>query len=222
MTGSLITNMITRRKLFRTAAIALTAAPALANAASAKKPDRLPPQVGDVLAYPSWENDGKVIVASEIKAGQRPITAYPRDPLAEITRERYRLNQLLVVRLFDQGGNDSVDDLDIERVAGHDLVDEVLTGRQDEQDLDPHAGEVFVYSGVCTHTGCAVSEWNDSDQHFICPCHSSEFDPLRRAKVINGPARRALPSLSIQVKNDQLVVTGGFSGKVGAKKKKSL
>lgn len=188
--------MFTRRKLFRTAAIAITAAPAIATAERVSKPDRIPPQVGDCLAYPSFENDGLVIKASAVQAGQRPLTVFPRDPIAGITRERSRLNQILLMRLPQSS--------------------------LDEATIAASADGLLAYSGVCTHTACAVSEWNSASLHLICPCHSSEFDPKARAKVVNGPAPRPLPSLPIEVLEDVIYITGGFSAKVGAKKKKSF
>ena len=186
--------MLTRRKLFRTAAIAIGVTPTLAQAAAKKNcPERMPPQIGDVLALPSWEHDGRLIKASEVVAGAKPLTAFPRDQENGITRERFRLNQLLLVR-FDQ---------------------EAL----DEDTLKRSAGGLLAYSGTCTHTACAVTEWDAEKHHFICPCHSSEFDPKRRARVVNGPATRSLPTLAIDIKDDLIVVVGGFSAKVGAKKK---
>ena len=186
--------MLTRRKLFRTAAMTLGAAPLAATAASKKnRPERMPVQVGDVLAFPSWEQEGRLVKASEVQTGAKPLTVFPHDKALEVTRERYRLNQLLLVRL-------EASDLD-------------------EDTLARSADGLLVYSGTCTHTACAVTEWDAAKQHFICPCHSSEFDPKNRAKVINGPATRSLPSLEVKLVDDLIVVAGGFSGKVGAKKK---
>ena len=160
--------MLTRRKLFRTAAIALGVTPLMAPAANKKnRPERMPVQIGDVLAFPSWEQEGRLIKASEIKQGEKPLIAFPRDESLGITRERFRLNQLLLVRL-----------------------DEATL---DQQTAQISADGLLVYSGTCTHTACAVTEWDAQKRHFICPCQSSEFDPKKRAKVVNGPAPRSLP-----------------------------
>ncbi len=185
--------MLTRRRLFRSAAIAVGGAPLLAQAARSSKPEKMPPQVGDVLAFPSWEQAGRLVQASELVAGDKPLTVYPHDRELGVTRERYRLNQILLIKLEANDGDDAT--------------------AQISQD------GLIAYSGVCTHTACAVSEWDGDKQHFICPCHSSEFDPSRGAKVVNGPAPRSLPSLAIEVRDDFVVVTGPFSAKVGAKKK---
>ena len=186
--------MLTRRNLFRTAAIAVSATPLIVTAAKKpNRPERMPVQIGDVLAFPSWENAGRLVQASEVKQGEKPLTVFPRDHSLGVTRERYRLNQLLLVR-FDRAALDQ----DTAQIS----VDGLL-----------------VYSGTCTHTACAVSEWDADKRHFICPCHSSEFDPKNGAKVVNGPATRSLPTLEVVVRDDLIVVAGGFSAKVGAKKK---
>lgn len=187
--------MITRRKLFRTAAIAFAGTPLVESAANSKsskpvKADRMPPQLGDVLAYPSWEHEGRVLAASEVLVGHKPLLVFPQDPNSGVTRERSRLNQLLVMRLASA-------------------------------DVDSGAN-IAVYSGVCTHTACAVSEWDEASGHLICPCHSSEFDPVQKAKVINGPAKRALPTIPVEIRDDVIVINGGFSSRVGSKKKKSF
>ncbi len=187
--------MITRRKLFRSAAIAIAGTPLAAGAADSKaskalKADRAPPQLGDVLAYPSWENEGRVLAVSDVVVGHKPLLVYPHDPVAGITRERSRLNQLLVLRLGP-----------------------TETSAQ---------SEIVVYSGVCTHTACAVSEWDETSGHLICPCHASEFAPAQKAKVINGPAKRALPAIPVEVRDGAITITGGFSSRVGSKKKKSF
>ena len=185
--------MLTRRRVFRSAAIAAGGAPLLAQAARSSKPEKMPLQVGDVLAFPSWEQAGRLVKASELVVGDKPLTVYPHDRGIGITRERYRLNQILLIKLGPNEG--------------------------DETTAQISQGGLIAYSGICTHTACAVSEWDGDKQHLICPCHSSEFDPSRGAKVVNGPAPRSLPSLAIEVQDDFVVITGPFSAKVGAKKK---
>ena len=71
-----------------------------ATAASKKKDDprRLPPQAGDELVYPFWENDGRLITLDDIPLGGPPVLAYPRDAASQVARDRSRLNQILLVR----------------------------------------------------------------------------------------------------------------------------
>lgn len=41
----------------------------------------------------------------------------------------------------------------------------------------------------CTHLGCSVP-WDQTQNRFVCPCHSSQFTP--EGDVINPPAPQAL------------------------------
>jgi ubiquinol-cytochrome c reductase iron-sulfur subunit len=72
------------------------------------------------------------------------------------------------------------------------------------------------YSKICTHAGCPVGLYRSSQHTLICPCHQSEFDVLRGAVPINGPAARPLPQLPIQLQPDgTFVALGDFSAPVG-------
>jgi ubiquinol-cytochrome c reductase iron-sulfur subunit len=54
------------------------------------------------------------------------------------------------------------------------------------------------YSKLCTHAGCPVGLYLEQRHTLLCPCHQSEFDVLRGATPIAGPAGRPLPQLPIQ------------------------
>ncbi|MFL5680456.1 MAG: Rieske 2Fe-2S domain-containing protein [Chloroflexota bacterium] len=72
------------------------------------------------------------------------------------------------------------------------------------------------YSKVCTHAGCPVGLYRESQHTLICPCHQSEFDVLRGAKPISGPAARPLPQLPIQRQPDgTFAALGDFPEPVG-------
>jgi ubiquinol-cytochrome c reductase iron-sulfur subunit len=74
----------------------------------------------------------------------------------------------------------------------------------------------IAYSKICTHAGCPVGLYRASQHTLICPCHQSEFDVLRGAVPINGPAARPLPQLRIERQADgTLVALGDFSDPVG-------
>jgi Rieske Fe-S protein len=77
---------------------------------------------------------------------------------------------------------------------------------------------VIAYSAICTHQNCPVSAWHPEDQVFICPCHESRYDPRNGARVVSGPARRALPALPLTVKDGMLIASAGLTGKVGRRK----
>jgi Rieske Fe-S protein len=170
----------------------LAVAGLLPGAVQAAGPDRLPPQVGDLLATPSWDDQPRVITPADIKPDAAPLMVFPQDPASGTTREASRLNQILLVRL-------TPDKLD-ETTAAH------------------AADGILAYAGTCTHTGCAVTEWNDKVLHFVCPCHLSEFDPARAALRVAGPAPRPLPALPLKIEAGKLLVAGPFTARVGGAK----
>jgi len=67
-------------------------------------------------------------------------------------------------------------------------------------------GGFLAMSRRCTHLSCTVP-WVSSENKFICPCHSSEFDI--RGNVINPPAPRALDIYPINIRNNVLTVDTG-------------
>ena len=70
-------------------------------------------------------------------------------------------------------------------------------------------------SGVCTHTGCDIRDWDASTNRFQCPCHESQFDPSDGARVVGGPAPWQLAALPLKLVNGMLAVAGEFEGRVG-------
>jgi Rieske Fe-S protein len=161
-------------------------------ASAAPPPAKLPPQVGDLLATASWEDTPRVIAPADVKLNAAPLMVFPQDPASGLTREASRLNQILLLRL-------APDQLD-EATAAH------------------AAQGIVAYAGTCTHTGCAVTEWNDKVLHFVCPCHLSEFDPAKSALRVNGPAPRPLPALPLKIEAGKLLVAGPFTARVGGAK----
>ncbi|WP_454295988.1 QcrA and Rieske domain-containing protein [Salana multivorans] len=61
---------------------------------------------------------------------------------------------------------------------------------------------IVAYSKVCTHVGCPVALYEQQTHHLLCPCHQSTFDVADGAKVVFGPAKRALPQLPIMVDDE--------------------
>lgn len=75
---------------------------------------------------------------------------------------------------------------------------------------------IVAYSKVCTHVGCPVALYEQLTHHLLCPCHQSQFDVTDQAKVIFGPAARALPQLPITVDAEgYLVARSDFTEPVG-------
>ena len=67
-------------------------------------------------------------------------------------------------------------------------------------------GGFLAMSRRCTHLSCTVP-WVSSENKFICPCHSSEFDI--RGEVANPPAPRALDLYQVEIRNNVLMVDTG-------------
>jgi ubiquinol-cytochrome c reductase iron-sulfur subunit len=83
---------------------------------------------------------------------------------------------------------------------------------------------LLAFSKICTHAGCAVSEYRkplfaptEPRPALVCPCHYSTFDPATGGDVIFGPAGRPLPQLPLLVDaaTGELRAAGQFSGPVG-------
>jgi cytochrome b6-f complex iron-sulfur subunit len=58
----------------------------------------------------------------------------------------------------------------------------------------------------CTHLGCSVP-WDQTQQAFICPCHSSQFSP--DGDVLNPPAPRPLDLFPITIEAGEIRVDTG-------------
>ncbi|MEX2289728.1 MAG: Rieske 2Fe-2S domain-containing protein [Mycobacteriales bacterium] len=87
-----------------------------------------------------------------------------------------------------------------------------LTGQAETWAYSGHV----VYSSICTHLGCPVKLYEQQTHNLFCPCHQSTFDAAHGAKVIFGPAARALPQLAISVDEDgYFVAEGDFAEPIG-------
>jgi len=72
------------------------------------------------------------------------------------------------------------------------------------------------YSRICTHVGCAVSQYLDEAKVLACPCHQSTFDLLDGARPVSGPAGRPLPQLPLAIDAaGYLVAQSDFTQPVG-------
>jgi Rieske Fe-S protein len=132
---------------------------------------------------------GQIIAPADIALGAKQILAFPMNPATRRVRDGTRLNQLIVVR-----------------------VDAAKLGAETSA---RSAGGVVAYSGVCSHTGCDVTDWLAEAQHFKCPCHESEFDPGDAARVVSGPAPWQLAALPLKLVDGAITVAGPFEGKLG-------
>jgi quinol---cytochrome c reductase iron-sulfur subunit len=79
-----------------------------------------------------------------------------------------------------------------------------------------HVNGIVAYSKICTHVGCPAALYEQTTHHILCPCHQSTFDATEGAKVIFGPAARALPQLPIAVDDEgYLVAMADFPEPIG-------
>jgi ubiquinol-cytochrome c reductase iron-sulfur subunit len=75
---------------------------------------------------------------------------------------------------------------------------------------------IAIYSKLCTHMACPLGLYQQQSGTLLCPCHQAVFDLLDGGRALQGPARRALPQLPVQVDPEGvLVARGDFSDAVG-------
>lgn len=88
--------------------------------------------------------------------------------------------------------------------------------KESEERKDWSYEGIVAYSKICTHVGCPVALYEQQTHHLLCPCHQSTFDMADGAKVVFGPAKRALPQLPITVDDEgYLVAQSDFTEPIG-------
>ncbi len=65
-------------------------------------------------------------------------------------------------------------------------------------------GKFVAYERACTHVGVNVN-YDPGSQKLVCPAHGAIFDPADGAKVLQGPATRPLPPVTIRVNGDGMI-----------------
>jgi serine/threonine protein kinase len=68
-------------------------------------------------------------------------------------------------------------------------------------------GNFVACERACTHVGVPVNYDSGSGQ-LVCPAHGAIFNPANAFSVVQGPATRALPAVSIRVNADGTITTG--------------
>jgi Rieske Fe-S protein len=179
---------IRRGLLQASAAVAVGLLPNALRAESDDPKRMLRPQVGDLLVR-SGADEGAVIAAADVKAGDPPLIAWAIDPATRLPRDGSRLNQVLLLRLAPS---------DLGPVTQKYAADGLVA-----------------YSAICTHAQCPVTGWTADKQLLHCPCHQSEYDPRLNGKVVAGPAPRPLAALPLKIVDGKPAVAGQFVGKVG-------
>ena len=149
------------------------------------------PKPGDVLVK---VGDASLtpLMPGDVPLASGYTTAWAMDPSDKTVRSGSRLNQVLLLR-FDP----------VSLAA----------------DTRARAADgVVAYTSICTHNGCDIDNWLAREQQLFCSCHESIFDPRDGARVVDGPAPRALPSLPLTITAGALVVSKPFTTPVGYEK----
>jgi rieske iron-sulfur protein len=146
------------------------------------------PKEGDLLVRAD-DPEHRPLRPEDITLNGRQVAAWAMDPADRTVRSGSRLNALILLRL-------------------------------DAATLAPEtraraADGVVAYTAICTHNGCDVDDWIADRRALSCSCHQSEFDPRDAARVLDGPAPRALPALPLKIADGALVVARPFTSRVG-------
>ena len=159
--------------------------------AAAQDAASLMPREGDLLVR-DRDASATPLTPDMIVSGAQPVSAWAMDPVSRTVRSGSRLNALLLVHL------------DVQSLAPDTRARSV--------------DGIVAYTAICTHNGCDIDDWVKTEQVLSCSCHSSMFDPKDGARVVDGPAPRALPALPLGIVDGRLVVAGPFTSKVGFEK----
>ncbi len=68
-------------------------------------------------------------------------------------------------------------------------------------------GNFVAYEKACTHEGVTVY-YDANTRQLVCPAHGAIFDPANGGSVVQGPANRPLPTVTIRVNADGTITTG--------------
>ena len=181
----------TRRTFIKLALVAGAGLSLDATAAGESEVANARPQAGDRFVFAEPDHEGVEVTPADLSAGGPQVQAWPMDSTSKTVRSGSRLNRVLLVRLDPTS--------------------------LDEQTRTHAAEGIVAYSAVCTHAQCFVTGWNGERQVLHCPCHQSDYDPRHNAKVVAGPAPRALPALPLKIVDGVLTAAGPFLGRVGTR-----
>lgn len=188
--------LIARRLIVCGSLAAVSGTGILAHADTPPNPERNKlPQPGDLLVHADTDDETTPIKPADLKLGDDPVLAWAFDPKAKVPRDGSRLNQVLLMR-FDPAS---------------------LSAAEQARAVDG----VVVYSAICTHQGCTVTDWITARQVLQCPCHQSEYDPRKGAQVVGGPAPRPLPALPVKLDSGVLVVSAPFTDRIGGEQQRN-
>lgn len=155
--------------------------------------EREHPSAGDSFVFALGDREGQVVTPEDVPFGGPQVFVYPADASGTHIDNDSRLDQVILLRVDPS----------------------TLT----EETAARSAEGIVAYSGICTHTGCEVSDWDEDARRLVCPCHDSQFDPSDNATVVEGPAPRRLAAVPVEIVEGQLRAAGGFVGRVGVRRR---
>lgn len=158
------------------------------SALAQQDPATLRPRAGDYLVRQD-DPAGKPLTAADLKLHAEQIFAWAVDPADKTVRKGSRLNGIILTRYEPA-----------------ELAEETRARA---------AEGIVAYTQICTHNGCNVSDWIAAERLVQCACHFTKFDPRDAARVVAGPAPRALPALPLKVEDGRLVVAKAYTDRVG-------
>lgn len=147
------------------------------------------PKENDFLAYAYGDKAGQPVAVDDLAVAEKQVFAFAMDPASGLVKNGTRMNQVLLVRLDPA-------------TLSADTIARSVNG-------------LVAYSGVCSHTGCDVTDWNSEFNRFQCPCHESQFDPSDSARVVGGPAPWQLAALPLKEVDGKVAVAAAFEGRLG-------
>jgi len=125
------------------------------------------------------ESNLKPLRPEDLAVG-KPLLVYPFDTKTGAPKNESRSNKLVLTRFPE---------------------DQMAPGTKSRS-----AGGVLAYSALCTHQACDVKTWIAKEKVLVCFCHASKFDLLDGAKVVDGPASKPLPGVSLKLEGEFLAI----------------
>lgn len=186
---------ITRRKFVNTAlgASAAVGGLALISTLGGANPvfrltrDKMPPTPGDILVHAGGDKDGQPVQVADLS--EKLVRAWPmgKDADGNPLIRKGDPNNVVAMYKFQAG-----------QIGAPTNIPATIDG------------QIVVYSDICMHAGCSVSDDDQKAGQMKCPCHSGQYDPMHGAKVTGGPPPGPLPQLPVKMDGDKIVVSGFF------------
>lgn len=166
-----------------------------------RTPDGRPP-----AAQPRWRRDFPIDVAEDAFVARRDFAKY-----VVLVSGAFATGQIwLVARSVSRRRAPPLPPVRIASVADVPVGGSIAFRYPTDADpcllVRPSEGDLLAYGSECTHLMCAVLP-EVAAGRFRCPCHEGYFD-LATGRPIAGPPRRALPVVTLEVRDGGIYATG--------------